>query len=519
MPTDSELLRQYVAEGSEAAFTEIVRCHAGLVYSAALRLAGDEAHLAEDITQEVFILLIRKAPRLLGYETLAGWLHITTRFVALRTLRARRSRAIREQEAVAMQTNTARETEWKQLRPLLDEAVARLDDCDRDAVLLRYFEGRSHREVGAALGVNEDAARVRTDRAVEKLRRYFARSGVVTSAMLLTEALTVNSAQATPAGLAGKVSAASLAHAKGLGLGHAFLKAFFMTTKTKIAVVTAGLVAVIAAVPLQIQYQANVRLQTELVAAQKRETALQAGQHKMETQLASQPLQLRENEPAPMAAAQPIGSERAGPVGARAGGAADPLATLEPNLNAAFDKDPAATMAAVAAFYAKVSAANGLTQRLDAASLKDAASKPAVASTMSDPATAAVSAMNMPAGRERNLAIVAAAQAWVQQDPGAASEWMVSVVDTLPQDDKTKEHVIEALLPAAINEDPKTAFAWANTIGDDMVRANRISDVVKVWAKTDPAGAAQAVQSANLTDETRGNLLLKIQAITSPPSN
>jgi len=244
--TDSELLRQYVKDGSEAAFTELVQRYGALVYSAALRSVGGQGPLAAEVTQDVFILLVRKAPSLIKHETLVGWLHTTTRYVALRALHKLRQRDVREQEAVAMQTLSSPEVQWEQLRPLLDEAVGQLNDHDRDAVLLRYFQGWSHREVGVALGLNEDAARMRIDRAVEKLRHYFARSGVVTSAALLAEALAANSVQAAPTGLLGSVASTSFAHGQKLGLGHSLLKALYMTTNTKIILTAAVLGAAFA---------------------------------------------------------------------------------------------------------------------------------------------------------------------------------------------------------------------------------------------------------------------------------
>jgi len=254
MQTDAELLRQYVEAGSEAAFTEIVRRHAGLVYAAALRWVGGHAHLAKDVTQDTFILLARKAPALVEHETLIGWLYTTTRFVALGVIRNLRRREVREQKAVAMQTNSVSDISWEQLRPLLDEAVCQLDAPDREAVLLRYFQGKSYREVGAALNLTENTARVRTERAVEKLRRRFARSGVVTTGAWLAEIISVNAAPAAPAGLVAEVAA--VAHAKGLSLGHLFLKAIYMTTKTKIALAVV-LILAMASLPFVIPYQSR----------------------------------------------------------------------------------------------------------------------------------------------------------------------------------------------------------------------------------------------------------------------
>jgi len=118
--TDSELLRQYVRDGSEAAFTELVHRYGALVYSAALRSVGGPGPLAEEVTQDVFILLVRKAPMLIRHETLAGWLHTATRYISLRALDKLRKREIREQEAAAMQTLSTPEFRWENLRSLLD---------------------------------------------------------------------------------------------------------------------------------------------------------------------------------------------------------------------------------------------------------------------------------------------------------------------------------------------------------------------------------------------------------------
>jgi len=161
MVEDAELLARYAGQRSESAFAELVRRHLNVVHATALRLAGGDAHLAQDITQTVFIELARQAPRLAG-KPLAGWLHTTTRFTAAKTVRSEVRRRQREQESCAMNVNDSRpETNWDQLRPVLDTALGELSEHDREAVLLRYFHGREFRAVGAALGVSEDAARMR----------------------------------------------------------------------------------------------------------------------------------------------------------------------------------------------------------------------------------------------------------------------------------------------------------------------------------------------------------------------
>jgi RNA polymerase sigma factor (sigma-70 family) len=239
MPTDSELLRQYADQGDEAAFAELVRRHTDLVYSVAKRVTCNGA-LAEDVTQAVFTIVALQAKRLKHYDPLLGWLHTTARHRAIDAVRCEGRRHIREQEATTMQNDSAApETNWADIGPMLDEAVGQLRETDRDAVLLRFFKNLSHQEVGAALGLGEDAARKRVDRALDKLREYFARRGVTASSALLATAITENSMQAAPVGLVARVTGPALAAAAGAGVttGGIFLKILFMSTQAKLAAV------------------------------------------------------------------------------------------------------------------------------------------------------------------------------------------------------------------------------------------------------------------------------------------
>jgi len=234
MTPDRDLLRQYVSQGHEGAFTEIVRNHVDLVYSAAYRVTGD-AQVAQDVTQTVFTKLARRAKALAGHQSLVGWLHTTTRYTAINAIRGEARRRIREQEAHAMQNEpSAPPVPWEQLRPMLDEAVDQLRDGDRQIVLLRFFKGLSHQEIGATLGMTENAANKRVNRALEKLREYFVRRGVTASSVLLAEAIMENSVQAAPVGLVAQVTTASLA-GSGAAVGSDFLwNLIYMSTKTKI---------------------------------------------------------------------------------------------------------------------------------------------------------------------------------------------------------------------------------------------------------------------------------------------
>ena len=220
MIPDPELLARYVKNRDEVAFAELVRRHVDLVYATAIRLAQGNATLAEDASQAVFADLARKAGTLLRHPTLTGWLHTSTRYATLTALRKEQCRQKNDQEASAMNDPTHSPTEaiWTQLRPLLDETLSLLRERERDAVLLRFFEDKSYREVGTILGVSDNTAQMRVERALNKLRAQFSRRGVTTTAALLSSALEAHGASVpAPAGLAANIVSHSLAGAKGIG--------------------------------------------------------------------------------------------------------------------------------------------------------------------------------------------------------------------------------------------------------------------------------------------------------------
>jgi len=200
---DLTLLREYARRNSEEAFAALVSRHVNLVYSVALRQVRNP-QLAEEITQVVFIILARKADSLGDKTILPGWLCRAARYASANALTIQRRRQHREQEAhmQSILNEPMHDETWQQIAPLLDGAMEKLGQKDHDAVVLRFFEGRNFKEVGAALGASEDAAKMRVSRALEKLRKFFTKRGVVSTTAIIAGAISTHSVQAAPVGLA-----------------------------------------------------------------------------------------------------------------------------------------------------------------------------------------------------------------------------------------------------------------------------------------------------------------------------
>ena len=218
MADDMELVREFATRRSDAAFETLVSRHLNLVYSVALRQVRDPL-LAQEVAQAVFIILARKAGSLGPKTILSGWLFRTAQYASADALKTQRRRQHREQEAYMQSilnrgcdapSQPTNEEAWTQIAPLLDAAMLRLGEKDRSAIVLRFFENKNLREVGAALGASEDSARVRINRALEKLRKFFTKRGAMLSATVIATAVSANSVQAAPMGLAATISAAAV---------------------------------------------------------------------------------------------------------------------------------------------------------------------------------------------------------------------------------------------------------------------------------------------------------------------
>ncbi len=187
---DGLLLRRY-RDGDEAAFAELRARHARLVLATCRRETGDAA-LAEDAAQGVFLLLIRK--RFDDRASLAGWLHEASRLVSRNLVRAESRRKTRERRAFVEFEEP--EAGWSAASPHIDAALAGLKPGDREAVLLRFAGEMSLAEVSRALGIEENAARMRVSRSLERMRESLRRAGVGVSLLLLATLLSTRLADA-----------------------------------------------------------------------------------------------------------------------------------------------------------------------------------------------------------------------------------------------------------------------------------------------------------------------------------
>jgi RNA polymerase sigma factor (sigma-70 family) len=276
-PEDAELLRHYAEQGSEDAFGELVRRHVDLVYSVALRAVAGDAHLAEDVAQTVFTALARKAGQLAGRPVLAGWLYRTTQFAAIDAVRSESRRRAREHQAHLMHPSSdPGGHEWEKLRPLLEHAIGELDDDDRDAVVLRFFNESSFAAIGAKLRLTENAARMRVERALDKLHAALARRGVTSTAAALGVALAGHAASAAPAGLTASITGVALAASAASTTLSGTTATIALMTTAKTTCLGLAIVS-LAGIGFGVYEMKQARqVETSLVAMQTEQSALRA---------------------------------------------------------------------------------------------------------------------------------------------------------------------------------------------------------------------------------------------------
>jgi RNA polymerase sigma factor (sigma-70 family) len=278
MTSDLELLQNYADRNSEEAFAELIRRHLDLVYSAALRQVRSP-QLAEEVAQSAFTDLARNVGKLKPDTILTAWLYQVARRTAIDVVRRESRRQLREQIASEMNAMNATASDWTHVEPFLDEAMDALDDTDRTAVLLRYFENKSLREVGQTLGTTEDAAQKRVSRAVERLREFFSNRNVTIGASGLVVVLSANAVQAAPIGLAVTISIAAVLAGTAVSTSTviAATKAIAMTTLQK-TLITATIAAAVGMGIYEAHQASTLRAQVQTLQQQQAPLAEQIQQ-------------------------------------------------------------------------------------------------------------------------------------------------------------------------------------------------------------------------------------------------
>ncbi|HUR46962.1 MAG TPA: sigma-70 family RNA polymerase sigma factor [Candidatus Saccharimonadales bacterium] len=270
----NDILFRYVQDRSEDAFAQLVERFLPMVYSAALRQVNGDAALASDVTQLVFTDLARNAPTLPLNVVLSGWLYRHTCFTASKAVRGERRRKAREDEAMLMQKlNEGSEPPWKHIEPLLDEGLQALGASDRNAIVLRFFDGRDLQGVGDAMGTTQDAAQKRISRALEKLRRFFSKKGLACSTVGLASGLTSQSLLVVPPGLGSIVVSTAMAAGTTATSSFSFFTfgKFILMQKLKATALTT-LVLIGVGTPLVLQQQSVHRLRRENAALRDLQT-------------------------------------------------------------------------------------------------------------------------------------------------------------------------------------------------------------------------------------------------------
>jgi RNA polymerase sigma factor (sigma-70 family) len=279
---DFELLQRFTREREQTAFADLVRRHLNLVFATALRKVEDPG-AAQEVAQNVFAVLARKAWQFAPDDSLPAWLHKAALLESKSWLRGELGR--RRREATAAELRTTMHTPedqpaFQSLLPLLDDALLSLREKDRTALLLRFYESQSLREVGAAFGVSEDTAQKRVQSALQKLTEFFKEHGFKTASVAAAAAALQHTATTSSAGMVSTVIAAALQGAPPalVGLG-ALLARLVSLSRVKSAACCVALAALPVAWQLnqhQVAREAARRMQTQLLTAQNEHATAQA---------------------------------------------------------------------------------------------------------------------------------------------------------------------------------------------------------------------------------------------------
>jgi len=247
--TDAVLLQRFIEDSDAEAFADIVRQHAGLVYSACKRILSD-SELASDAAQDTFFQLLRHAGDVKG--AVAGWLHMVATRKAIDIVRKDVSRKRCESEYTKGKLLEAEN--WDEISPYVDEALGEIDEELRDVLVLHFLEGLSMREAAGIIGVSQPTVSRRVESGITMLRSVLKKRGVIVAAVSLSTLMGQSAVEAAPAALiselgkmgiigAGAAAASGATTAKAAGV--TFLTAVKAKVVAAVAVAAIGTGAVV----------------------------------------------------------------------------------------------------------------------------------------------------------------------------------------------------------------------------------------------------------------------------------
>lgn len=532
--SDTELLDDFTRTRSEAAFYALVERHLGHVHSVAWRVTRSP-ELAADAAQHVFSRLAQRASTLPPGVSLSAWLHTTTRSCAIDLVRSEEARRRREKEFHHHTVmNAPTPPDWSEMEPVIDEAVESLSPGDRESILLRFYQNLSHAEIGRRLNLAEDAARMRVQRSLEKLRRFLARKGVTTTASALAATLPVYAVQAAPLSLTASITTTALGSAGTAAAAQSLHTT--VTTMTKTHLATVAVIAV--AVPIiALQYLQNSQLKEEaraLRSATKLATAaappVLPGSVSPPT---GEPAESISADPSPtanrspsstlheiLAQKDPVNRIRALMEYAQSIPADAIAAVLKDLREGTPEWDPEAKMVkhmlltrwareSPDAAYASLDSLDLQKQGSDGISI--------VASLAALDPNRAVTWLQNPDNKLIDFPFVGQILAgtigkeWVRQDPAAALEWARS----LPENQQGGAYV--GVLGTLAGTDPAAAASLAVQLDPGGARHNVIGDIAESWARKSPQEALDWARSLDDQDgRTATRKALGGWALTEP---
>lgn len=544
--SDTALIEEYAATRSETAFRELVDRHIDHVHSVAYRVMRNHA-LAADVAQQVFTKLATDHGKIPCHVSLPAWLHVKTRSLAIDMVRSEEARRRREQDfQLTAKMNEQDVSDWSELEPLIDEVIGSLPTKDRDAILLRFYQKKSHATVGQILGVSEDAARMRINRALEKVRAKLSSRGIATTTAALALTLPANAVTAAPPALAATVSSTAVSAAlagAAASSGVSISSTLLSIAKTYIALIT---VLAVSAPVVVWQFVTQSRLGNELSTLHQSIEAIGidspldlplAGDTGRETgrpgvkKVPALTLRsiLAQGDPRKRTQALLNYVQNVAPQ--------DIPATLKELRVISSDWDPEAGMLIhmmltrwaqedPIAAHKSLSALDLRNMAADACSILGglAAGDPEQAAAwIADPDNALVNFPNM-----GNMLAGTVAKEWGRRDQSAALQWAHSLPDNqrigaytgilgnlaasdpqtastvamqLPQDDG-RSYLVGEIATAWARQSPDNAMAWVQTLeGND--RTTGFSKALTIWGEMDPIAAARFVDQLS-ADENVG---------------